>query len=107
MRISCGAFTTVGTIGYYAAYAWIAWRTLQGTFSVGDLTFLAGSFLRLRTLLEGLLAGPSSGLIYEGARRIIERDRVGFGVMVFPDDIFKYTSNMIKHLPELAAGTQA
>ena len=55
---------------------------------------------------EGLLAGPSSGLIYEGARRIIERDRVGFGVMIFPDNIFKYTSSMVKHIPELASGTQ-
>jgi len=25
-----GLFTAVGTIGYYAAYAWIAWRTLAG-----------------------------------------------------------------------------
>jgi cysteine synthase len=56
---------------------------------------------------EGLLAGPSSGLIYEGARRVIERDRVGLGVMIFPDDVFKYTSNMVKHLPELGQGTQA
>jgi cysteine synthase len=55
---------------------------------------------------EGLLAGPSSGLIYEGAREIILRDRVGLGVMIFPDNLFKYTSNMIKHLPSLAAGTQ-
>ncbi len=55
-----GLFTAIGTIGYYAAYVWIAWRTLQGEFSIGDLTFLAGSFLRLRTLLEGLLAGFSS-----------------------------------------------
>jgi cysteine synthase B len=56
---------------------------------------------------EGLLAGPSSGLIYEGARRVLERDRTGFGVMIFPDNVFKYTSNMVKHLPDLAAGTQA
>jgi len=56
---------------------------------------------------EGLLAGPSSGLVYEGARRVIERDGKGFGVMVFADNIFKYTSNMAKHIPELAAGTQA
>jgi cysteine synthase len=56
---------------------------------------------------EALLAGPSSGLIYEGARRIIERDRAGFGVMIFCDNIFKYTSNMVKHIPALAAGTQA
>src|SRR5476651_412147 len=55
-----GIFTTLGTIGYYAAYAYIAWRTLEGAFSIGDLTFLAGSFLRLRTLLEGLLTGFSS-----------------------------------------------
>ena len=51
---------------------------------------------------EGLLAGPSSGLIYEGARRIIERDRVGHGVMIFPDNVFKYTSNMVKHIPSLS-----
>jgi cysteine synthase len=56
---------------------------------------------------EGLLAGPSSGLIYEGARRVIERDRAGLGVMIFPDNIFKYTANMVKHLPDLGAGPQA
>jgi cysteine synthase len=50
---------------------------------------------------EGLLAGPSSGLIYEGARRIIERDGTGVGVMIFPDNVFKYTSNMVKHIPGL------
>ncbi len=55
-----GAFTAIGTVGYYMAYAYIAWRTLAGEFSVGDLTFLAGSFLRLRALLEGLLTGFSS-----------------------------------------------
>jgi cysteine synthase len=55
---------------------------------------------------EGLLAGPSSGLIYEGARRVIERERAGFGVMIFPDNVFKYTSNMVKHIPSLAEGTE-
>src|SRR5262245_47993109 len=54
---------------------------------------------------EGLRAGPSSGLIYEGARRIIKRDRKGVGVMIFPDDVFKYTANMVKHIPSLTAGT--
>ena len=56
---------------------------------------------------EGLLAGPSSGLIYEGAREIILRDKSGFGVMIFPDNIFKYTSNMMKHIPALASGNEA
>ena len=49
----------LGTLGYYTAYAYIAWRTVRGDFSIGDLTFLAGSFLRLRQLLEGLLIGFS------------------------------------------------
>jgi ATP-binding cassette, subfamily B, bacterial len=53
-------FTTIGTVGYYLAYAYVAWRTLAGQFTVGDLTFLAGSFRRLRTLFEGLLGSFSS-----------------------------------------------
>jgi ATP-binding cassette subfamily B protein len=55
-----GLLSAIGTVGYYVAYAYIAWRTLEGEFSIGDLTFLAGSFLRLRSLLEGLLTGFSS-----------------------------------------------
>jgi cysteine synthase B len=54
---------------------------------------------------EGLLAGPSSGLILEGARRVIERDGAGVGVMVFPDNVFKYISNMVRHQPDLEKGT--
>jgi ATP-binding cassette subfamily B protein len=50
-----GVLTSVGTLGYYVAYAYIAWRTLVGEFSIGDLTFLAGSFRRLRNLLESML----------------------------------------------------
>jgi len=53
------AFAALGTIGYYAAYALIAWRTVRGDFSIGDLTFLSGSFRRLRNLLENLLIGFS------------------------------------------------
>ena len=52
-----GVLTAFGTLGYYAAYTLIVFRTLTGQFSIGDLTFLAGSFRRLRTLLEGLLIG--------------------------------------------------
>ncbi|HEX6095212.1 MAG TPA: ABC transporter ATP-binding protein [Thermoanaerobaculia bacterium] len=51
--------TAVGTLGYYVAYGYLAWGTLQGEFTIGDLTFLAASFRRLRTLLEGLLTGFS------------------------------------------------
>lgn len=55
-----GVFTALGTVGYYVAYAYIAWRTLAGEFSIGDLTFLSGSFRRLRNLLEGLLTSFST-----------------------------------------------
>jgi len=49
--------SAIGTIAYYVAYAYIVWRTLHGDFSIGDLTFLAGSFRRLGNLLENLLMG--------------------------------------------------
>ena len=55
-----GVFTTIGTIGYYAAYAFIAWRTVTGVFTIGDLTFLSNSFRRLRNLLENLFYGFSN-----------------------------------------------
>ena len=55
-----GLFAAVGAVGYYLAYVYIVWRTLTGEFSIGDLTFLAGSFMRLRNLLEGLLSGFST-----------------------------------------------
>jgi ATP-binding cassette, subfamily B, bacterial len=53
-------FSLAGTAGSYAAYAYIIWHTLTGSFTIGDLTFLAASFQRLRLLLEGLLASFSS-----------------------------------------------
>jgi ATP-binding cassette subfamily B protein len=59
-RAGWGAlFAAFGLIAYYFAYVWIAWRTVSGALSIGDLTFLVGSLMRLRTLLEGLLLGVS------------------------------------------------
>jgi len=52
---------------------------------------------------EGLMAGPSSGLILEGALQVVSKTKTGLGVMIFPDNIFKYVSNMVKHHPELDA----
>ncbi len=60
-RAASGAsLAALGTVGYYAAYAYLAWRAVAGGLTVGDLTFLAASFLRLRGLLAGVLAGLSS-----------------------------------------------
>lgn len=55
---------------------------------------------------EGLMAGPSSGLLLEGALRVIAKESGGLGVMIFPDNIFKYISNMMKHIPDLAVGLE-
>ena len=49
-------FAAVGAAGYYGAYVYIIARAVQGSISIGQLTFLAGSFARLRGLLEGILS---------------------------------------------------
>ena len=58
-------FATIGSVGYYVAYLLIIVQAVKGQITVGDLTFLAGSFSRLRTLLESLLNSFST--ISEGA----------------------------------------
>ncbi|WP_460673295.1 ABC transporter ATP-binding protein [Larkinella ripae] len=54
------ALTMIGTVGYYGAYVWIVARAVGGTISIGDLTFLAGSFRQLRSSMEGILLQFSS-----------------------------------------------
>jgi ATP-binding cassette subfamily B protein len=78
---------TLGTLGYYVAYAYIAWRTVKGDFSIGDLTFLAGSFRRLRQLLEGLLIGFSQVA----------------GQALYLDDLFSF----FEIQPEITSGRDA
>ena len=55
-----GLLSAAGTLGYYAAYAVIVYRTGLGLYTLGTLTFLAGSFGRMRSLLEGMLASFST-----------------------------------------------
>jgi ATP-binding cassette subfamily B protein len=50
-------FAAISTLVYYAAYAFIVWRTVTGQFSIGDLAFLSGSFLRLNGLFQKILLG--------------------------------------------------
>ncbi|MDX5444132.1 MAG: ABC transporter ATP-binding protein/permease, partial [Hymenobacteraceae bacterium] len=60
-------FAALGSLGYYAAYVYIILKTISGTLSIGDLTFLAGSFARMRGLLEGVLnrfSGIAEGALY-------------------------------------------
>lgn len=53
-------FNLVGTAGYYGAYVVIIWQTLDKQISVGEMTFLAGSFLRMRMLMQSVLSQFSS-----------------------------------------------
>ena len=57
------AFVTIGTLGYYAAYAVIIYFTVLGRYTIGALTFLAGSFRQSRDLIQGVLLSLSQ--IYE------------------------------------------
>jgi ATP-binding cassette subfamily B protein len=48
-------FSMLGSAGYYLAYVFIIFKAINGKITIGDLTFLAGSFRQLRSLLEGIL----------------------------------------------------
>ncbi|HYS20539.1 MAG TPA: ABC transporter ATP-binding protein [Gemmatimonadales bacterium] len=54
---------TVGTLGYYAAYGVIIYFTVLGRYTIGVLTFLAGSFRASRDLIQTILLSLSQ--IYE------------------------------------------
>ncbi|MDB5623164.1 MAG: transporter ATP-binding protein [Devosia sp.] len=57
-RAGWGAlFAAIATLTYYGAYGFIVWRTITGAFSIGDLAFLSGSFLRLNGLFQRILLG--------------------------------------------------
>ncbi|RNI32761.1 ABC transporter ATP-binding protein [Hanamia caeni] len=56
-RASWGTvFALIGSMGYYAAYIVMIVKTVAGAITIGSLTFLAGSFRQLRSLLENILS---------------------------------------------------
>jgi len=67
-RASWGTlFTLLGSVGYYTAYIVMILKTVEGALTIGTLTFLAGSFRQLRSLLENILSRfttVSQGAIY-------------------------------------------
>ncbi len=55
-RAGWGALlSTIGTVSYYGAYVFILMQTVSGIITVGTLTFLAGSFERMRGMLQGIM----------------------------------------------------
>ncbi len=60
-------FTLLGSLGYYGAYVYIILETISGKISIGQLTFLAGTFRQLKALMESILTrftAVSQGAIY-------------------------------------------
>ena len=103
-------FSILGSLGSYTAYVFIILRAVSGQLSIGDLTFLAGSFRQLRALMEGILyrfTAVSQGAIYlkdffdffnikpkinaaSGARHFPNPIREGF---VFENVGFRYSNS--------------
>ena len=57
--------SAVGTLAYYGAYLFIIFQTVSGLITLGTLTFLAGSFNRMRNMLQAIMNRFSK--IAEGA----------------------------------------
>ncbi|MBF4985541.1 ABC transporter ATP-binding protein [Nonlabens mediterrranea] len=49
-------FNVLGILSYYGAYIFIIFKVISGTLSIGELTFLSGSFNRLRNNLQGFFS---------------------------------------------------
>lgn len=49
-------FNLLGTLSYYGAYVLIILRAVAGIITIGELTFLAGSFNRLRSTLQTMFS---------------------------------------------------
>ena len=68
--------TLLSTLGYYAAFATIVYRTVLGRLTLGDLTLLSGTFSRSRDLVQRMLLSTTD--LYEQA--------------LFLDDLFVFFS---------------
>lgn len=56
---------------------------------------------------ESLIAGPSSGMALAGALAMVPDEPGHVAVVMFPDNIFKYASSMMRHFPEVFPGVEA
>jgi cysteine synthase/rhodanese-related sulfurtransferase len=50
---------------------------------------------------ESIIAGPSSGMALAGALRRVPDEPGNVLVVIFPDNVFKYASSMIRHFPDM------
>jgi ATP-binding cassette, subfamily B, bacterial len=60
-RLVAGSFfSVIGTVGYYSAYVYVIWRTVQGALSIGTLTFLAGAIMQASSNIQQIFSTLSS-----------------------------------------------
>ena len=52
--------TLLGTIGYYGSYAFVIYKTVTGTFTLGDLTALTGAIAGASTNIQAVFSSFSS-----------------------------------------------
>lgn len=50
---------------------------------------------------ESIIAGPSSGMQVVGALRLMKDEPGNIGVIIFCDDVFKYTTSCTRHVPSV------
>jgi ATP-binding cassette subfamily B protein len=59
-RLLAGSlFSLFGSIGYYAAYVVVIWRTVQGEISIGTLTFLSGAIMQAGSNIQQIFSTAS------------------------------------------------
>ncbi len=60
-RLFAGSFLSLlSSAGYYAAYAYVIYRTVEGRQSIGTMTFLAGSIAATSTNIQNIFSSFSS-----------------------------------------------
>lgn len=55
-----GGLSLLTSAGYYGCYAWVIWRAVQGEFSVGTLTFMAGAISGASNSIQSIFSTFSS-----------------------------------------------
>jgi ATP-binding cassette, subfamily B, bacterial len=57
------ALGVIATLGFYGSYAWIVWRTVQGSISLGDMTLYLAIFRQGQSVFQSILGAV--GKLYE------------------------------------------
>ncbi|HWX93559.1 MAG TPA: ABC transporter ATP-binding protein [Terriglobales bacterium] len=60
-RLIAGSFLSmIGTAGYYSAYVYVIWRTVTGSLTIGELTFLTGAIVQASGNIQQIFSTLSS-----------------------------------------------